>query len=60
MDDLLALALRWPLGTALSVAHDGFAGKVRGYYITEEGKPGLVLQLTATKVIHVYSVKWFT
>lgn len=59
IDDLVALALQWPMGTSLSVAHDGFAGTVQGYYMTREGKPGLVLQLDDARVIHVYGTKWF-
>lgn len=48
----------YPPNTRLYVKHDGFAGTVRGYYVTKEGKPGLVLQLDNAKVIHVYSTKW--
>ena len=55
----LKLAEKYPFGTPLSVAHDGFKGVVIGYYVTVEGKPGLVLQLNRAKVVHVYSTKWF-
>jgi hypothetical protein len=57
--DMRQLAELYPYGTRLSVAHDGFSGRVIGYYVTEEGKPGLVLQMTGTRVVHVYSTKWF-
>ena len=60
MEAILALAERWPLGTELTVAHDGFIGTVRGYYITREGKVGLVLQQLDNRVVHVYNEKWFT
>lgn len=59
LDDLLLLVKEWPMGTALSVEHDGFSGTVQGYYMTREGKPGLVLQLDNARVIHVYGTKWF-
>jgi len=55
----LELAMKYPFGTPLSVEHDGFKGAVIGYYVTAEGKPGLVLQLNRAKVVHVYSTKWF-
>lgn len=57
--DQMALASRYPHGTSLTVAHDGFAGTVIGYYVTREGRPGLVLQQHGTRVVHVYSLKWF-
>ena len=50
----------FPYGVQLSVKHDGFAGSVIGYYVTREGKPGLVLQLDDARVVHVYSTKWFS
>lgn len=59
MNDILELAKRYPLGFNQSVEHDGFKGTVIGYYVTREGKPGLVLQLHDAKVVHVYSTKWF-
>lgn len=59
IEELEALAKRWPLLTHLSVEHDGFKGVVIGYYITLEGKPGLVLQLDNAKVVHVYGERWF-
>lgn len=59
MDSLLSLIIRWPIGTKLSVAHDGFSGTVQGYYATREGKLGLVFQLDNARVIHVYGEKWF-
>ena len=59
MDELIALADRYTLGTHLSVEHDGFEGEIIGYYKTKEGKAGLVLQQHGTRVVHVYGVKWF-
>ena len=59
-DELDRLAKDWPINTRLSVPHDQFTGKVRGYYFSEEEKPGLVLQFTGTRIIHVYGEKWFT
>lgn len=56
---LLLIANRFPVGTDLNVAHDGFSGTVQGYYRTREGRPGLVLQMHGNKVVHVYSEKWF-
>lgn len=57
--DFFDLAENWPIGTKCTVHHDGFAGTVQGYYITREGKTGLVLQQDGTRVVHVYSMKWF-
>lgn len=57
--DLINLSKSFPIGIELSVAHDGFEGKVIGYYITWENKPGVVLQQQNTRVVHVYSTKWF-
>lgn len=57
--DLADLIERWPIGYRCSVAHDGFDGTVQGYYVTREGKPGLVLQQKGTRVVHVYGEKWF-
>lgn len=57
--ELTDLSEKYPPNARLHVKHDGFSGSVRGYYVTLEGKPGLVLQLDNTKVIHVYSSKWF-
>lgn len=53
------LTERWPIGYECSVLHDGFDGTVQGYYVTREGKPGLVLQQEGTRVVHVYGEKWF-
>jgi len=49
----------FPLGTELTVEHDGFSGTVIGYYTTREGKSGVVIQQHGNKVVHVYSTKWF-
>lgn len=57
---LAEMAERRPIGSTLAVAHDGFIGTVQGYYITREGKPGLVLQQEGNRVVHVYGEKWFT
>lgn len=58
-EDLFAdIATRWPLGTKVSIEHDGFVGFVRGYYQHEDGKTGVVLRQEGTKVTHVYSTRW--
>ncbi len=41
------------------VEHDGFEGTLIGTYVTREGKTGFVLQQIGTRVVHVYSAKWF-
>lgn len=48
----------WPLGTEAEIEHDGFKGDVIGYYVTREGKHGVVLQQVGTRVVHVYGEKW--
>lgn len=40
------------------IEHDGFEGTIIGHYTTREGKRGVVLQQTGTRVVHVYSEKW--
>ena len=40
------------------VAHDDFEGVEIGQYTTLEGKEGVVLQQTGTRVVHVYARKW--
>jgi len=45
-------------GETYRIAHDGFEGTVIGSYRTREGKEGVVLQQTGTKVVHVYGRKW--
>ena len=52
------LAEQWPMGTWVYHERDGYAGTVQGYYITREGRPGLVIQQSATKVVHVYHLQW--
>jgi hypothetical protein len=42
------------------IEHDAFEGSIIGEYTTREGKRGVVLQQTGTKVVHVYSEKWLT
>ena len=44
----------WPYGTNAHVAYDGMHGTVVGWYVTREGKPGLVIQQDATGIVHVY------
>lgn len=48
----------WPIGTPVSIEHDGFIGRVIGYYRREDGKQGVVLQQDGTLVVHVYGEKW--
>jgi hypothetical protein len=45
-------------GVAHRIEHDGFEGTVQGFYVTREGKRGVVLQQIGTKVVHVYGEKW--
>jgi hypothetical protein len=59
MTDLALIEAQYPRGTRLTVDHDGFKGRVVGYYMTLEGKPGLALQLKNSRVVHVYSTRWF-
>ena len=47
-----------PRGTPVTIEHDGFSGKVIGWYETLEGKPGVNLQLDNARVVHVYGMKW--
>ena len=49
---------RVPFGGHCIIDHDGFQGEVIGYYVTREGKAGVVLQQFGTKVVHVYGEKW--
>ena len=60
LHDLMKLMERVAIGARLHVTHDGFSGTVQGYYVTREGKPGLVLQMHDNRVVHVYGEKWFT
>lgn len=46
------------IGQPFRIEHDGFEGEVRGFYVTREGKPGVVLQQHGTRVVHVYGTKW--
>lgn len=50
----------FPFGSRWRVEHDGFEGEVVGWYVTREGKQGVVLQQTGTRVVHVYGRKWLT
>lgn len=55
---LLDISERFPLGSEHIIEHDGFRGRVVGYYRTEEGKPGVALQINNARVVHVYGTKW--
>jgi len=46
------------VGTPIAIEHDGFSGRVIGYYETLEGKRGVNLQLDGARVVHVYGEKW--
>ena len=46
------------LGMRIRIEHDGFAGKVIGFYVRDDGARGVVLQLNGAKVVHVYGEKW--
>jgi hypothetical protein len=48
----------WHLLEKFKIEHDGFEGVVIGQYKTLEGKRGVVLQQTGTKVVHVYSERF--
>src|SRR4029078_1635062 len=48
----------WHLLEKFKVEHDGFEGVVIGQYKTLEGKRGVVLQQTGTRVAHVYSERF--
>ena len=58
LDGKAALSERHPVCTKYVIEHDGFAGHVIGYYVTDEGKEGVVLQQEGTRVVHVYGTKW--
>lgn len=47
----------WPLGTEVTIDHDGFTGEIIGYYHRSDGYCGVVLQQVGTKVVHVYGLK---
>lgn len=47
-----------PLGARRRIEHDGFEGRVIGYYTRRDGKEGVVLQQEGTNVVHVYGTKW--
>lgn len=48
------LATRWPWGTPCLVPTDLYEGDVVGWYVTREGKPGLVVQQEGNFVCHLY------
>lgn len=50
----------YPIGSKWLIEHDDFNGKVIGYYTTDEGKQGVVMQQLGTRVVHVYGIKWLT
>lgn len=58
LEELLSIAQKHPYGAPYTIEHDGFVGKVIGYYLTEQGKAGVVLQLAGARVVHVYGEKW--
>jgi hypothetical protein len=45
-------------GEVARIEHDVFEGTIQGYYITREGKRGVVLQQIGTRVVHVYGERW--
>lgn len=49
---------KFPLGQYFRIEHDGYAGKVCGWYVRDDGAPGVCLQLDDAKVVHVYGTKW--
>lgn len=60
-DEFFAMTVEWPhslMGKTFRIEHDGFEGEVIGSYYTREGKRGVVLQQTGTRVVHVYGEKW--
>lgn len=60
-DEAFAMTVEWPgclMGKTFRIEHDGFEGEVIGSYYTKEGKRGVVLQQTGTRVVHVYGEKW--
>ena len=54
MQAISRLVSDWQWGDKASVAQDGFSGDVVGWYVTREGKPGLVIEQDGTTVVHVY------
>jgi hypothetical protein len=46
------------LGLVVKIDHDDFEGEIIGFYITREGKRGVVLQQIGTRIVHVYGEKW--
>ncbi len=55
-----AYEANYPVGSHYRIPHDGFEGHVIGYYLTDEGKEGVVLQQNGTQVVHVYNTKWLS
>lgn len=47
---------QYPMGSHWKCKFDDFIGKVIGYYLTNEGKKGVVLQQMDTRVVHVYGI----
>jgi len=52
------IEVKWPKRTLVEIDHDGFVGRVTGYYERHDGKHGVVLQQEGTRVVHVYGEKW--
>ena len=48
----------YPLGKRFRIEHDGFVGTVCGWYVRDDGRPGVDLQLEGARVVHVYGLKW--
>lgn len=48
----------WPMGMRARSTIDEFTGTVQGYYITREGRPGLVIQYDDKRFVHVYGENW--
>jgi hypothetical protein len=53
-----ATMVRWPFGSRVKSILDDFAGTVQGYYVTREGKIGLVIQYHGKRFVHVYGESW--
>lgn len=46
----------YPIGSQWKCRFDDFQGSVIGYYLTKQGKQGVVLQQNGTRVVHVYGI----
>lgn len=52
------LPVEYPRGSWWRSIHNGFIGEVIGWYVTREGKRGVVLQMADNRVVHVYNTKF--